>query len=272
MRLLLNVITLTLLGFIVANPAYANVRAPVADDGDVAAAIKTQEAIDSVVLEGEILSIAFNRILDESWGESAAVVAQYTLRNTSDAPVSLDLQFMATDIDAPVVTLNDVGLPKPETQLMNKEDRAEALNKLKPLRGQWSRDDDFLPQVATYRVTLKPGLNTMKFKYKQRALFYENNTRYGKPETLPSTFGLDYLLYPAKSWQVSKDFKLAVRVVIPDMLDDGWFVDDYYEPLLSANYTFEPVYDETSRVTTFSGTFSELRDVLSLRFKWGESR
>ena len=271
MRHLLNAITLTLLSLI-ASSAIANVRAPVSNDGDVASAIRTQEAIDSVVLEGEILSIAFNRILDESWGESAAVVAQYTLRNTSTAPVSLDLQFMATDIEKPVVSLNGVELPEPETSPMNATDREEALAMLKPLRSQWSRDDEFQPQVATYRVVLEPGLNTMKFKYKQTALFYENTTRYGMPETLGATIGLDYLLYPAKSWQVSKSFKLAVRVVIPDMLDDGWFVDDYYEPLLSANYTFEADYDETSRVTTFSGTFDELGDVLSLRFKWGDSR
>ncbi len=76
-------------------------------------------------------------------------------------------------------------------------------------------------EEADFRATklglrLKPGRNTLEILYRQRMFVEEKGYGYFSSWPAKGFSGVDYLLYPAASWPLAKDFQIFIRVEVPD--------------------------------------------------------
>lgn len=259
----------------IPSTAAANMRAPTQQDGDVVVTALETEATDAITLTHEALTIRAPRLRDKEWDAHVAdIEAVYTLENSGPA-ATLHLVFLATAIDEPTVSVNGAAIGAPATIPMNDAQRAElqaARDRLpQPAHGRRGYRDS--PGTARFSVALQPGSNVVAFRYRQHVAFDENDTRYGAPVHEHSEARIDYLLYPARSWRRADGFRLDVRVVVPDLVREGWFWDTHWAPQLDTSLPLDAAYDRKKKQTTLSGSFDEFPiDVLSVTIRRGKKR
>ena len=111
--------------------------------------------------------------------------------------------------------LNDV----PDSEWLSGLEKADMSGlKFKDLYPWGLRDvkDEADFQAAKLDLALQPGRNVLEVVYRQRMFVDEKGHGYFSHWPAKGFTGVDYLLYPAASWRRAKDFRLAIRVEVPD--------------------------------------------------------
>ena len=127
--------------------------------------------------------------------------------------------------------------------------------------------------TISFRLELKPGLNSLKIRYNQRMNYNERGTRYGSFIVERAVFTFDYLLYPALSWKTTQDFKLKIAVILPDIKEERIFKDRYYALKYDSSVNLAAVYQPSERNVVLTGEFPNFpQEIFAMVLKKGVRR
>jgi hypothetical protein len=231
-----------------ALPAAANLRAPRKVDGTFSGNLAAAPKAARLRLMGERLEAAFPAfdLSNTDYRSPVRFRVVYEIENPGSAPVTIPLRFLAVDIRDLSVEINGRAVKaavrkapeeKAECVAVMTRHRAEFLpgfykdflGRLKAGTGAekrpaWSdvfvrsleQTDEDQPAAADFEAVLPPGRNNLVVTYGQRMFIDERNHGYFAVWPKKGVTGFDYLLYPAKSWEIAPGFKLAVSVTVPD--------------------------------------------------------
>ncbi len=299
-RFLLWTLFLVLLGF----PLWANLRAPFQMDGLFSGALKLENGEPGLVLLGEEIRVVFPDmdIRALSPEDTVSFTVTYEFDSRLPGEVTLPVHFIALDIQALEVALN--GSPLPVEFSAEDEAKLECLKflvhhrssflpefygrfldrigkKTTPdLTGEYlgnlsirdifdwqapvdTNKNDF--PLAGFRITLKPGRNSLILTYRQRFYVEERGHGYFSAWPEKGITGIDYLLYPIRTWPPAEDFKFRVSVEIPDFHKRKLFLPSWKIPRIKSNLSLVADYDRKKHLTRLRGDFDQIpADIFTL--------
>jgi hypothetical protein len=131
--------------------------------------------------------------------------------------------------------------------------------------GAPSGEKDF--PAAEFQVALNPGKNALVVSYRQRLFIEERGHGYFASWPDRGVSGFDYLLYPAKTWSLDKNFRLRIRIELPDYRRKRFLGSVWIRPQMKSNVPFVEESEEKSRLRIFKAEFSEIpADILTFLF------
>jgi hypothetical protein len=132
-----------------------------------------------------------------------------------------------------------------------------------PASGWRSRAANF--SSAGMLLRLKPGINKLQVAYSQKMFIDERDYGYSSGWPERGFSGVDYLLYPATSWPLDANFKLAVSAEIPEMPAKRLLGATWLEPGFRSNLTIIETRSERPHVRFLRGEFAGFpADILTI--------
>jgi hypothetical protein len=124
-------------------------------------------------------------------------------------------------------------------------------------------DTDF--QAAKLDLALQPGRNILEIVYRQRVFVDEKGYGYFSSWPAKGFTGVDYLLYPAASWRRAGDFRLAIRVEVPDYHHKVLFGTSWHRPHVRSDPTLKDAATDKKHLRVVEGNFTGVpADILTV--------
>jgi hypothetical protein len=256
------------LGAALALPAAANLRMARKVDGVMSGSLMTAPAAAKLRLMGERLEAVFPELDLSSTDYKSPIRFRvvYEIENAGAGPAAVPLRFLAVDISGLSVELNAKAVSAVVKQapdelaecvvLMARHRSAFLPGFYKDFLGRlrafvekdaggppWSeafartleeaKADE--PSAADFEVVLPPGRSRLVVTYGQRLFIDERNNGYFAAWPKKGVTGFDYLLYPAKSWEMDPGFRLKVAVRVPDARTKKLFIRTRQRPEIKCN-------------------------------------
>ena len=134
---------------------------------------------------------------------------------------------------------------------------------LTPWGWQSAKAEDF--RTAKLVLALKPGRNILEIAYNQRMFVEERDYGYFGSWPQKGFTGVDYLLYPAGSWPLAKDFRLIIRVEVPDYHHKVLFGTHWHPAIVRCSPGLKDIPADRKRVRFLEGTFAGIpADILTV--------
>jgi hypothetical protein len=111
------------------------------------------------------------------------------------------------------------------------------------------------PATADFQIALPPGRSKLVVTYGQRLFIDERGHGYFGVWPKKGVTGFDYLLYPAKSWEMEAGFKLRVSVLVPDARAKKFFVRTWRRAEVKCNLPLKESAGGKERIRVFEGEF-----------------
>jgi hypothetical protein len=120
-------------------------------------------------------------------------------------------------------------------------------------------------QAAKLDLALQPGRNILEIVYRQRMFVDEKGYGYFSSWPAKGFTGVDYLLYPAASWRLAKDFRLAIRVEAPDYHHKILFGTSWHKPYVRCDPALKDVPTDKKHLRILEGHFAGIpADILTV--------
>ena len=151
--------------------------------------------------------------------------------------------------------LNDV----PDSEWLSGLEKADLSGlKFKDLYPWGLRDvkDEADFQAAKLDLALQPGRNVLEVVYRQRMFVDEKGHGYFSHWPAKGFTGVDYLLYPAASWRRAKDFRLAIRVEVPDYHHKILFGTSWHKAHIRCDPALKDAATDKKRLRVLEGHFA----------------
>jgi len=276
----------------------ANLRAPFQMDGYLSGALKLSGGEGGLFLVREDLRLVFPDMNIRSLRpeDTVSFTVTYEFDSRLSGEITLLVHFIALDIQSLEVALNgrplsvtfgteeaakeeclqylrihrSSFLPDFYSRFLNRVGRTDESQKTMSLNeifdrhnSEESKDPDF--PLAGFDITLKPGRNTLVITYRQRFYVEERGHGYFKAWPEKGVTGVDYLLYPIRTWKMAENFEFMVNVEVPDFHKKKLFANSRKIPTIRSNLDLEATHDRKEHVTRLSGDFDHMpADILTL--------
>jgi len=120
---------------------------------------------------------------------------------------------------------------------------------------------------AEFEILLPPGRSRLVVTYGQRLFIDERNNGYFAAWPRKGVTGFDYLLYPAKTWDMDSGFRLNISVTVPDAQGKVLFFKTWKRPEIKCSLPLREETSGTRRIRVFRGEFDSMpADVLTFLF------
>ena len=134
---------------------------------------------------------------------------------------------------------------------------------LSPWGWKSAKNEDF--KTAKLALVLKPGRNTLEITYRQRLFVEERDNGYFSSWPQKGFTGADYLLYPAASWPLAKDFRLTIRVEVPDYHHKVLFGTSWHQAIVRCSPALKDIPADKKHVRFLEGNFTGIpTDILAV--------
>ena len=121
--------------------------------------------------------------------------------------------------------------------------------------------------AAEFELILPPGRSRLIVAYGQRLFIDERGNGYFAAWPKKGVTGFDYLLYPAKTWDIAPEFRLHLSVRMPDARIKTLFFRTWKRPEIKCNLPLQEESGEENRVRILRGEFAGLpADILTFLF------
>jgi|GEM_PF-1823907 len=121
--------------------------------------------------------------------------------------------------------------------------------------------------AAEFEAVLPPGRSRLTVTYGQRMFIDERGHGYFAAWPKKGVTGFDYLLYPAKTWDIAPEFQLHLSVRLPDARAKSFFFRTWKRPAVKCSL---PLRDEPTgekHIRILKGEFADLpADILTFLF------
>jgi hypothetical protein len=120
-------------------------------------------------------------------------------------------------------------------------------------------------QAAKLDLALQPGRNVLEIVYRQRMFVDEKGYGYFSSWPAKGFTGIDYLLYPAASWRRAKDFRLAIRVEVPDYHHKILFGTSWHKAHIRCDPALKDAATDKKHLRVLEGNFAGIpADILTV--------
>jgi len=121
--------------------------------------------------------------------------------------------------------------------------------------------------VAEFEAILPPGRSRLTVTYGQRMFIDEWGHGYFAAWPKKGVTGFDYLLYPAKAWDVAPEFRLHLSVRLPDARGRSFFFRTWKRPAVKCSLPLREEPNDVKHVRILKGEFAGLpADILTFLF------
>lgn len=261
----------------------ANMRAPGYRDRALSGSPGAPPTAGRVYLMNERLRIQVLPLSGAS--DVASISVWYELDNRGEF-TRLAVVFLATGITRPRIRVNE---QPPERYALGRErgvDWPDYLERLAEHRATWhpemypdgsgragelgSAEAVAELEHMAFDLELRPGKNVLHITYEQPCFLNERATG-GSFHWDEAIWGVDYLLYPARSWQRAAGFELDVGITVADFQEQVWWWTNRYQAEVESNLKLTSKPDRHGIV--LEGKFGEMpADILSFVVTRGARR
>jgi hypothetical protein len=120
---------------------------------------------------------------------------------------------------------------------------------------------------AEFELVLPPGRSRLAVTYGQRLFIDERGNGYFAAWPKKGVTGFDYLLYPAKTWNIAPEFRLHLSVRMPDARNKTLFFRTWKRPEIKCSLPLQEESGGEKRVRILRGEFAGLpADILTFLF------